>query len=131
MLDIRITGQLTADEFLENRILHGEKPFHDPIRRVKVPSFLETTVTLNKDKKDKVVYANRDIISKLLSLSAKFEKPIDFQKALSYPLYPIPLSMAFPDGSKRETAKSKLLQEILPDVPEIKGDINTTKNLCV
>jgi len=26
--------------------------------------------------------------------------------------------MAFPDGSKRETSKSKLLHEILPDVPD-------------
>jgi len=51
-------------------------------------------------------------------LSAKFEKPIDFQHALSYPLYPYPLRMAFPDGSKRETSKSKLLHEILPDVPD-------------
>ena len=78
-----------------------------------------------------MVYANRDSISKLLSLSAKFEKPVDFKKASTHPLYPFPLSMAFPDGSKRETQKSKLLQEILPDIPERTGEINIAKEQCV
>ena len=39
--------------------------------------------------------------------------------------------MAFPDGSKRETRKSKLLQEILPDIPERTGEINISKEQCV
>jgi len=51
-------------------------------------------------------------------LSAKFEKPIDLQHALSYPLYPYPLSMAVPDRPKRETSKSNLLHEILAAVPD-------------
>ena len=88
------------------------------MRKVKVPSFQEPTITLKKNNKDKVVSANSNIISKLLSLSQKFHKPIDFQKALTCPLHPFPLSMAFHDGSKRETQKSKLLQEILPQVDD-------------
>ena len=108
----------------------SEIKFHEPLPRVNVPSFQETTIAIKKDKKDKLVYANRDI-SKLLSLSAKFDKPVDFQKASTHSLYPFPLSMAFPDGSKRETKKSKLLQKILPDIPERTGEINIAKEQCV
>jgi hypothetical protein len=78
-----------------------------------------------------VVHAVRDIISKLLSLSAKFGKPVDTQKVLGHPLYPLPLSLAFPDGSKRETSKSKLLEEILSDIPDRTGEINIAKDQCV
>ena len=35
-----------------------------------------------------------------------------------YPLYPFLLSMAFPDGSKRDPSKSKLLHEILLNIPD-------------
>ena len=131
LIDMQNNGKIIAEKFLEKRILTSEKKFHDPLPRVKVPSFQETTITIKRDKKVKLVYANRDIISKLLSLSAKFEKPVDFQKASTHPLYPFPLSMAFPDGSKRETQKSKLLQEILPDIPERTGEINIAKDQCV
>jgi len=51
-------------------------------------------------------YRNRVL---LLSIN----KTIDLESAISYqlyPLYPIPLSLANPDGSKRSTQKSKLLQ---------------------
>jgi len=33
---------------------------------------------------------------------------------LTYPLCPVPLSLAFPDGTKRSTTKSKLLAIIAP-----------------
>ena len=40
-------------------------------------------------KKNEVVCASRYFIIKLLSLSAKCGKVVDFQKALTYSLYPI------------------------------------------
>ena len=49
-------------------------------------------------------------MGKLLSLSARAAKPIDLEKVLAYPLYPVPLSLAHPDGSMRHTQKSKLLE---------------------
>ena len=57
-----------------------------------------------------VVKANRNILGKLLSLSERFEEAIDCSRALQYPLYPVPLSLSFPDGTKRQTQKSKLLE---------------------
>ena len=99
LLEIQSNGKVLADEFLGKPILTSDINFHEPLQKVKVPSFQEPTITLKKNNKDKVVSANCSIISKLLSFSAKFHKPIDFQKALTYPLHPFPLSMAFPDGS--------------------------------
>ena len=88
LLLIEESGSIAAPEFLEKRILTSEVNFHDPIRRVETPTFQETSVTLKKNGSEKIVYANRDIISRLLSLSTRFEKSLDFRYALTYPLYP-------------------------------------------
>ena len=87
LLLIEESGSIAATEFLEKRILNKVN-FNDPIRRVETPTFQETSVTLKKNGSEKIVYANRDIISRLLSLSTRFEKSLDFRYALTYPLYP-------------------------------------------
>jgi hypothetical protein len=48
----------------------------------------------------------------LLSLSTKSNQPIDLEAVLKYPLFPVLLNLANPDGSKRSTQKSKLLEII-------------------
>ena len=48
---------------------------------------------------------NRDVLGKSGQI-------IDFKEALKYPLSPIPLSLSFPDGTKRSTAKSSLMKVI-------------------
>ena len=118
VLLIEESESIAATEFLEKPILTSEVNFHDPIQRVKVPTFQKTSVKLKKNGSEKIVYTNRDIISRLISLSTRFEKSIDFRYALTYPSYPFPLSMAFPDSSKRDPLKSMLLHEILPNIPD-------------
>ena len=118
LLEINQSGNAAANEFLSNQILTSEKKFHDPITRVKIPTFQEHYIKIKKGGSEKVIQANREVLSKLLSLSAKFGKPIDFKHAFAYPLYPYPLSMAFTDGTKRETSKSQLLHEIIPDIQD-------------
>ena len=118
LLEINQNGNAAANEFLANRILTSEKKFHDPITRVKILTFQEHYGKIKKGASEKVIQANREVLSKLLSLSAKFGKPIDFKHAFAYPLYPYPLSMAFTDGMKRETSKSQILYKIIPDIPD-------------
>ena len=105
-------GDELAKQFLEERLYSNNKSFHDKLKRNKPTLFSNTINTVkSKDKaKTQVVDANRNIMGWLLSLSTKYEKLIDFSIALSYPLYTVPLSLAFPDGTKRQTQKSKLLQ---------------------
>ena len=59
------------------------------------------------------VAVNRDILGLLVRLSLSSGQAVDFEKALQYPLSPIPLSLATPDGERCETVKSKLLEIIL------------------
>ena len=80
LLLIEESGSIAATELLEKRILTSEVNFHDPIRRVETPTFQETSVTLKKNGSEKIV--------RLLSLSTRFEKSLDFRYALTYPLYP-------------------------------------------
>ena len=68
-----------------------------------------------KDNKTATVRVNRDIIGSLLSFSAKNNKPIDWENALSYPLTPIPLCLSTADGKSRKIAKSKLQKVVLKE----------------
>ena len=62
---------------------------------------------LKKDNTVKTIEANRNILGTLLACSFKLQKIIDFEKALCFPLSPVPLSLANPDGSPRKTTKSQ------------------------
>ena len=121
LLNIWTRGKAMAQDFSAQRILSDEKPLHDPIPRNKIPIFQPPKMKVSSSKKTKVIDANRNIIGKLPSTSAKFKKPIDFENAFRYPLFPVPLNLAYPDGSRRETSKSKLLDAILPDIAEFQG----------
>ena len=48
----------------------------------------------------------------MLALSAKHEKLINFEIALQYPLCPVPISLANPDGSRRKTTKRALMKVV-------------------
>ena len=59
------------------------------------------------------IEVNRDIFGRLLSISSKESKSIDFVKALPYPLSEVPLSLANADDTIRKTNKSKLANIII------------------
>ena len=48
-----------------------------------------------------------------MATSYKEKSIVDIDKALSFPLAPVPLSLATADGMRRKTAKSKLLEAAL------------------
>lgn len=110
LLNIWQHGKDLHQAFLKQRIYSNEKQFHDTIPRQKPVLFCSRDIQPKEGNKTQIVTANRNILGKLLSLTARFQKPIDFKKALEYPLYPVPLSLSFPDGTKRQTQKSKLLE---------------------
>ena len=121
LLNIWNKGKSIAEKFSAQRIFSDEKPMHDPISRNKIPTFQSPKIKVSSCKGTKVIDANRNIIEKLLDISAKFQKPIDFANALKFPLFAVPLNLAYPDGSRRETSKSKLLDVIAPDIKEFEG----------
>jgi len=126
LLNIYEAGKVMANEFLTNRILSSREKFHEPIRKKKIPTFFTPKIKVSTAKSESVIEANRNIIGKLLSIGAKTEQLIDFQKALNFSLYTVPLCLAYPDGTRRASPKSKLLEVILMTpclITELPSDI--------
>ena len=66
-------------------------------------------------------YLSASVFSRLLTVFCKSELPIIFKRDLTYPLSPIPLSIATCNGSWRTTNKSKLEKNNLDNtkLPEV------------
>ena len=73
---------------------------------------ISKTTKLKKGDKSRLVYVNKNNLGCLVSFSAKHKKTVDINKALQYPLSPVPLSIATSDRSRRGTKKSNLLKII-------------------
>ena len=111
ILSIKGDGEKRYHDFVDSRLLSEETKFHDPLTRSKHTLFRSCSRKVNmleRSGKLKAVEVNRNVIGTLLTLPARSEILISFQKALSYPLCSVPLSLANPDGSRRTTQKSKL-----------------------
>ena len=115
-LAIQNKGERLYEEFKADMLYSTTVQFHDKIKREKPCLFSDSSKPKKKkDVKSQVVEANRNVLAKLLTLAANAQEPIDFGNALEYSLYYVPLSLAYPDGSKRSTQKSKLMEVILKD----------------
>ena len=114
ILSVKQLGEECYKDFVDNRIRRTTLRIHHPITRnkTKLSKSAGKNAVLHHKNKEQVVEVNRDILGKLLAHSAKAQRGIDFKKALTYLLCPIPLCFAHPDGTRRTTAKSKLTDEI-------------------
>ena len=114
MLKIHENGEVKYAEFTGNRLFSKETDFHSTLKRNPVKLFKSCSkkVSIEKSSKVKSIEVNRNIIGTLLALSAKTNKLLDFEAALSFPLCSVPLSLANADGSRRTTQKSKLAEII-------------------
>ena len=114
LLAVKKKGEELYQDFRSKRLHTNEMSIHARLPRQK-PTLFSSTKRKTKRKKDnssEVIKANRNVLGKLLTLSANARQPIDFQKALTYPLYDVPLSLAFPDGTQRSNQKCMLLNII-------------------
>ena len=95
----------------------------DPIKRSHWKGFGDAgkKVMVKAKGKTKDVAVQRDILGLLVTVSYKEKELIDIDKALAYPLAPIPLSLATSDGCRRKTVKSKLFDAALTSVSSEEG----------
>ena len=109
ILDVRQNGTRMKEEFVRSRITSQTAKFHDTLRicSLKTLKSLDKCVVKLKHVQA-TVEVNRNILGSLLAFSTANERAIDLTAALTYPLSPIPLSLATGDGYRRETSKSKL-----------------------
>ena len=86
---------------------------------------------ISKDGKTKTAEVNRNILSTLIFHEIKTGKLIDYEKALQYPLSPVPLSICHPDGNRRTTEKSKLKDILFKGIPTRNINDNDSKDAVV
>ena len=116
LLSIRNKGIKQYEQFKKERLVDSPvTKFHQPIPRNNIKGFKQNNIrhSISKDKVIKSIEVNCDILSKMLSISVKSVKPIDFEKALQHPLSPVPLTLCHADGNMRKTKKSDLMEIIL------------------
>ena len=89
--------------------------FFDPIKREEWKGFdsAEKKTKVTGKSKSRDVTVQREILGLLIATSFKEQSLIDIDNALSFPLAHVPLALATSDGSRRKTAKSKLLDAAL------------------
>ena len=110
---MRQTGTEFRDCFIQNRLDSGVTSFHSSTKRNKLKLFTSAeTLKIKIGREAFILQVNRNIMPKILSWSVKAGKAVDFKDALRYLLCPVPLSIAFPDGSKQSAAKSKPLKGV-------------------
>ena len=109
LLSLQQDGITLAKEFLQERLLLFSKKFFDPIPRNINKSTMVKKKFIAKRNSLTTTEVNRDILKDLLCLKMKSGQVIE---ALMYPLSLIPLSLSFPDSTKRSPAKSSLTKII-------------------
>ena len=111
LLNLQQDGIIITKEFLQERLLLSFKNFLDPIPRI-INNSMEKKKHITKKNSLTTAEVNRDVLGDLLCLTTKSSQVIDFKKALKYPLFPIRLSLSFPDGTKGSPTKSSLMKII-------------------
>lgn len=88
LIGIREMGQKLYNDFKKDCLFSTTVKLHDKIPQQNLTLFSNCSMPKpRKDNNYEVVEANRNILGKLVTLSANARQPIDFQKALSFPLY--------------------------------------------
>ena len=103
-------GEQARDDFVQKRLGEKTVEFHKPIKRMNLKTFDSNKVVKRvKSTANKLVQikAERNVFGQLILLSVS--NNIDLRLTLTYPLGPVPWSMATPDGFPMKTDKSKLL----------------------
>ena len=92
--------------------------FQDPVRKSKLSTFKSMAIkkTLSSTQKRTIeITAERNLLGNILFLSQKHN--ISMEKVFSYPLGPIPWSLATADGALMKTDKSQLMHMLQDKVP--------------
>ena len=102
-----------AQTFIRERLHEEKKTFWHKVDLLQLKLFSsedkETTITRTNESKA-TIKAEQNLFTKLLVVSQT--RKINLQAILKYELSAVPLSLFFPDGTRRTTGKSKLLAEL-------------------
>jgi len=117
-------GNEQYKEFVQCRLVDNTVSFHAPIKQCNIKTFASMaakTAVTTKTKKTKEIIAERNVFGQLVRLAAC--NNLSLEKVLSYPLGPIPWSLATHDGIPLSTNKAPIMHlfekgHILPTKPD-------------
>ena len=112
LLSLQQDGITLAKTFLQERLLLSSKISFDHIPRNINKLAMVKEKYIAKRNSLTMAKVNRDVLEDLLSLTMKSGQVINFKEALKYTLPFIPLSLSFPNSTKRSPAKSSLMKII-------------------
>ena len=116
LLNVQVYGEAKRYAFVDECKLNNAR-FEQPIQKQNIMNFaMENFEKRNKSKKAQQIAqtkGTRDMLGRLLFLSVKMD--IDISKVFCYPLLPEPPCFAHPDGSLRESPKSKVFEHLTKD----------------
>ena len=107
LLNVMNIGKQEYDKFVE-RVIADPAAFEKPIKKQTINNFasIKAKVKRTRNDKVKVLKMERNFVSTLLV--ASIERKIDMEVVIRYPLHPLPLCLAQPDGTMNKTVKSVL-----------------------
>ena len=105
-------GSLAADDFLQSRIVDKSVAFHSPMKKLHLKTFAAMAVkkvAISQQKSAKIK-VERNLFGTILQFSQKVD--INLEQLFTYPMSPVPWSLATADGTLMKTDKSQLLHHI-------------------
>ena len=106
-------------DFKTNRLsTNSTASFFDPIKKLNLKTFsnLVATTKVKANGKDVIMKADKELLGRMANISK--DRVVDPKEIFSYPLGPIPWSLAGPLGEMRKTNKASLLKEVTKVVIE-------------
>eukprot|EP00745_Piridium_sociabile_P026705 TRINITY_DN42673_c0_g1_i18.p1 TRINITY_DN42673_c0_g1~~TRINITY_DN42673_c0_g1_i18.p1 ORF type:complete len:760 (+),score=189.88 TRINITY_DN42673_c0_g1_i18:236-2515(+) len=103
-------GEEAYRQFVKERLLERTVSFNVPIKKLNLKTFAKTAKSVKvsgKSKKTHQITAERNVFSQLVLLAVNHN--ISMERALQFPLGPVPWSLAMSDGTPAKTDKAKLL----------------------
>ena len=113
LLAVDSKGKAAYQSFVQERLVEKTTSVHSPIKRLKLKTFTSLAVrkpVTSSCKKKKELVAERNVFGQLITIAMKHQ--LCMEKVMSYPLGPVPWSLATADGSPVKTDKSKLLHKL-------------------
>lgn len=113
LLQAKSKGKQAANDFVVNRCSSNPtSDYFDPLKKAKLKSFKDLKAVRKVRNKDQELplRMDRDVFARM-ALLGQFRQ-IDMKIVFTYPLGPLPWSLADPYGLPRKTSKAKLSQQL-------------------
>ena len=120
ILNAKEEGTKSMEKFIIERLSNErDKSFYDPLKKLKLKTFRSMNKCEEFKCKDKTVtlHASKDIFLKIAIIAQK--RSVDLKLLFRYPLGPLPLSLAEPDGTLKKTVKSSLMHKFEEDLDPV------------